>query len=143
MVCRYDRYRVVAQAGAVAYAAPSYSSAVIHHFAQDHELSVDRKIDENGMVWLHHAHGLGADDDVAGAMQTTEAGSNGAGNAQHVGSSTGGVGQGWIPALSEAGDIQMQQLERRKPVRLIQASGERSFAFTGDQKPLRRHLSQI
>jgi hypothetical protein len=131
--CRFDRYRVVTRVGVEVYASPSYSSAVIHHFAQDDELSVDRKIDENGMVWLHHAYGLGADDGLASSPQKAEG----------VERDTGGGGQGWIPILSEAGHIQMQQLERRKPVRLIQAAGERSFAFTGDQKPLRRHLSQI
>lgn len=119
--------------GVKVYASPSYSSAVIHHFAQDDELAVDRKMDENGIVWLHHAYGLGADDDLASSSQTAE----------DVERDTGAGGQGWIPIFSEAGHIQMQQLERRKPVRLIQAAGERSFAFTGDQKPLRRHLSQI
>ena len=119
---RFDRYRVVTRGGVAVYATPSHSSPVIYHFAQDDELSVDRKTDGNGMVWVHHAHGLGADNDLAASAQD---------------------GQGWIPILSESGQIQMQQLERRKPVRLIQAAGERSFAFTGDKKPLRRHLSQI
>lgn len=141
--CRFDRYRVVAQGGVAVYASPSYCSPVIHHFAQDDELSVDRKTDANGIVWVHHAHGLGADDVLAGSPQIARSGAEGESSDRGVELVADGDGQGWIPILSKAGYIQMQQLERRKPVRLIQAAGERSFAFTGDKKPLRRHLSQI
>jgi hypothetical protein len=140
--CRFDRYRVVARGGVAVYANPSHSSPVIYHFAQDDEMSVDGKTDENGMVWVHHAHGLGADDILAGSPQIAKPGAV-VGSDQRVKRDIDGDGQGWIPILSKAGQIQMQQLERRKPVRLIQAAGERSFAFTGDKKPLRRHLSQI
>lgn len=122
--------------GVVAHAKQSYSSPEIHHFAQGDELNVDRKIDMDGIVWLHHAYSLGADDNAPRTV--VQPGAKGGG-----GQCVERDGQGWIPILSEAGHVQVQQMERRKPVRLIQAAGERSFAFTGDKQPLRRHLSQI
>lgn len=117
---------------------------MITHFLQGDELSVDRKVDENGIVWLHHAHGLGVDDDLSSSPQT-EAEARARGSGRRIDGDKGRGGQGWISVLSEAGYVQMQQLERRKPVRLIQAAGERSFAFTGDKRPatMQRHLSQI
>ena len=125
----------MSRTGVVAHAKQSYSSPEIHHFVQGDELNVDRKIDRDGIVWLHHAHSLGADDS---SPRTVQSGAKGGGDQRIEGD-----GQGWIPILSEAGHVQMQQMERRKPVRAIQAAGERSFAFTGDKQPLRRHLSQI
>ena len=138
--CRYDRYRVVARSGVSVHAAPGFASRIIHQFALDDELSIDREDDANGIVWLHHAHGLGDDERC---LDDATKGGGGAGAATVAEKARAGDGQGWISVLSEEGHVQMERMERRKPVTLIQAGGERSFAFTGDKKPLRRHLSQV
>jgi hypothetical protein len=119
----YDRYKVMRRAGVAVHADPSFSSRSIHEFVLGDELNVDRAETRDGMMWVHHAHGLGDDCDAVAPG--------------------GGDGQGWVCALSEEGHVQLQQLPRRKPVQLIQAGGERSYAFTGDRKPLRRHLAQV
>ena len=114
----YERYKVVVS-GVVLHAEASFSSRELGSREHGEELEVDDVKEEGGIKWVHHAHSVGDEPSPKGG------------------------GQGWVRMLSATGAVQLEQLPRRKPVRLIHAAGEVSYAFTGGERPLRPHLIQV
>lgn len=114
----YPRYRVVLRGGGCrVHATPGHEAPQVGApLDADTEFeALPRLRDVDGLRWVCRRGGAEEDD-------TAEA---------------------WIAVLSCDGKRQLEQLPQRRPIRHIAAGGNKSIAFGGEERPVRRWLAQL